>query len=132
MTYPRQFDAHTLKVLGVSYPLKTGGHANTIEEEAPLGRRRRRRYSVKFKARVVATCQGPRVSLAAIALYHKLNANLLRRQVEQTEVNERVLVARGDVSVPSPAAPAFFQLRWRRGTYAGLRSASKYAALTSR
>ncbi|MEM5300202.1 IS66 family insertion sequence element accessory protein TnpB, partial [Burkholderia sp. JPY481] len=31
----------------------------------------------------MAACQGPGVSLAAIALHHKLNANLLRRWVEQ-------------------------------------------------
>jgi transposase-like protein len=80
---------------------------NTIEEEVPPGRRRRRRYSVEFKAQVVAACQGPGVSLAAIALHHKLNANLLRRWVEQAERNERVLVARSDVAVPSAAAPAF-------------------------
>ncbi|MCX4174515.1 MULTISPECIES: hypothetical protein [Paraburkholderia] len=49
---------------------------NTIEEEVLLGRRRRRRYSVEFKAEVVAACQAPEVSLAAIALHHKLNANL--------------------------------------------------------
>ncbi|MFM0610343.1 transposase, partial [Paraburkholderia sediminicola] len=78
-----------------------------IEEEVPPGRPRRRRYSVEFKAQVVTACHGPKVSLAAIALHHKLNANLLRRWVEQAEVNERVLIARSDVSVPSPAAPAF-------------------------
>ena len=79
---------------------------NTIEEEAPLGRRRRRRYSVEFKAQVVAACQGPGVSLAAIALHHKLNANLLRRWVEQAERNDCVLVARSDVAAPSAMAPA--------------------------
>jgi transposase len=79
---------------------------NTIEEEAPLGRRRRRRYSVEFKAQVVAACQGPGVSLAAIALHHKLNANLLRRWVEQAERNDCVLVARSEVAAPSAAAPA--------------------------
>lgn len=83
---------------------------NTIEEEAPLGRRRRRRYSVEFKAQVVAACQGPGVSLAAIALHHKLNANLLRRWVEQAERNDCVLVARSDVAAPSAAAPAFVPL----------------------
>jgi transposase-like protein len=45
---------------------------NTIEEEVLLGRRN----SVEFKAEVVAACQAPEVSLAAIALHHKLNANL--------------------------------------------------------
>ncbi|MFM0351693.1 IS66-like element accessory protein TnpA [Paraburkholderia sp. RL17-347-BIC-D] len=83
---------------------------NTIEEEVPLGRRRRRRYSVEFKAQVVAACQGPGVSLAAIALHHQLNANLLRRWVEQAEGNERFLVARSEVSVPSAATPAFVSL----------------------
>ena len=83
---------------------------NTIEEEAPPGRRRRRRYSVEFKAQVVAACQGPGVSLAAIALHHKLNANLLRRWVEQAERNDCVLVARSDVAAPSQAAPAFVPL----------------------
>jgi transposase len=58
----------------------------------------------------VAACQGPGVSLAAIALHHKLNANLLRRWVEQAEGNERFLVARSEVSVPSAAAPAFVSL----------------------
>ncbi|WP_193789185.1 transposase, partial [Paraburkholderia atlantica] len=65
---------------------------NTIEEEAPVGRRRRRRYSVEFKAQVVAACRRPGVSLAAIALDHWLNANLLRRWVEQAEGNARVPV----------------------------------------
>ncbi|MFM0166771.1 transposase [Paraburkholderia sediminicola] len=83
---------------------------NTIEEEVPLGRRRRRRYSVEFKAQVVAACQGPGVSLAAIALHHKLNANLLRRWVEQAEGNERFLVSRSDVAVQSSVAPAFVPL----------------------
>ncbi|MCC8401884.1 transposase [Paraburkholderia sp. MMS20-SJTN17] len=83
---------------------------NTIEEEAPPGRRRRRRYSVEFKAQVVAACQGPGASLAAIALHHKLNANLPRRWVEQAERNDCVLVARSDVAAPSVAAPAFVPL----------------------
>ncbi|MPW11430.1 transposase, partial [Paraburkholderia sp. CNPSo 3155] len=77
-----------------------GGHVNTIEEEAPVGRRRRRRYSVEFKAQVVAACRRPGVSLAAIALDHRLNANLLRRWVEQAEGNARVPVASSDVAVP--------------------------------
>ncbi|WP_176112031.1 IS66-like element accessory protein TnpA [Paraburkholderia youngii] len=79
---------------------------NTIDEAAAPGRRRRRRYSVEFKAQVVAACQGPGVSLAAIALHHKLNANLLRRWVEQAETNDCVLVARSDLAAPLAAAPA--------------------------
>ena len=80
---------------------------NTIEQEAPAGRRRRRRYSREFKAQVVAACQGPGVSIAAIALHHKLNANLLRRWVDQAEVNVPALIAGGEVAGQPVATPAF-------------------------
>ena len=46
----------------------------------PAGRRRRR-HSAEFKAKVVEACAGPGVSMAAVALAHGLNANLLRRWV---------------------------------------------------
>jgi len=49
------------------------------------GRRRRRRHSEAFKAQVVAECARPGVSIAAIALHHGLNANLLRRWVAQAD-----------------------------------------------
>ncbi|MFP3624926.1 transposase, partial [Burkholderia sp. SIMBA_051] len=59
---------------------------NTIfEEGAPSERRRRRRYSEEFKAGVVAACHGTGVSVAAVALEHRLNANLLRRWIDQAE-----------------------------------------------
>ena len=58
---------------------------NTIDQDAPSGRRKRRRYTDEFKAEVVAVCQGPGVSVAAIALMHKLNANLLRHWLEKAE-----------------------------------------------
>lgn len=48
-------------------------------------RRRRRRHSAEFKARVVAACRKPGVSMAAVALEHRLNANLLRRWVVAAE-----------------------------------------------
>ncbi|VWB96844.1 putative transposase [Burkholderia lata] len=80
---------------------------NTIEEQAPAGRRRRRRYSREFKAQVVAACQGPGVSIAAIALHHQLNANLLRRWVEQTE-GETLEQDSSDAVVVRPAAPPAF------------------------
>ena len=43
--------------------------------------RRRRHHSAEFKAKVVEECRRPGVSMAAIALAHGLNANLLRRWV---------------------------------------------------
>ena len=48
-------------------------------------RRRRRQHSAEFKARVVAACRRPGVSIAAVALEHRLNANLLRRWVVAAE-----------------------------------------------
>ncbi|MEX3969961.1 transposase [Paraburkholderia caribensis] len=58
---------------------------NTIEEEALPTRRRRLRYTEDFGARVVAACQGTGVSVSAFALEHRLNANLLRRWLDQAE-----------------------------------------------
>lgn len=79
---------------------------DTVEEEGPAGRRRCR-YSREFKAQVVAACQGPGVSIAAIALHHKLNANLLRRWVDQAEGNVPALIVGGDVAGQAATAPAF-------------------------
>lgn len=56
----------------------------TIEITSPV-RRRRRKYSLQFKASVVKAAQHPGVSLASVALAHGLNANLLRRWVVAAE-----------------------------------------------
>jgi transposase len=78
---------------------------NTIEEQASVGRRRRRQYSKEFKARAVADCQGQGVSIAAIALHHQLNANLLRRWVEQAEGRTEAQAPSKSRSVqPAPVA----------------------------
>lgn len=53
---------------------------NTID-----GRRRRRTHSAQFKAKVVAACREPGISIASVALAHGLNANLLRRWVVTAE-----------------------------------------------
>ncbi|WP_109478945.1 transposase [Paraburkholderia sp. C35] len=78
---------------------------NTIESES-LPERRRQRYSEEFKARVVATCQGVGVSVAAVALEHRLNANLLRRWIDQAEgrLPRRPL---GRPPATPPSLPAF-------------------------
>ena len=46
-----------------------------------MGRRRRRRHSSEFKAAVIQECMHPGVSMAAVALSHSLNANMLRKWV---------------------------------------------------
>jgi transposase len=50
-----------------------------------MGRRRRRRHSAEFKASVVGECMKPGVSMAAVALAHSLNANMLRKWVIDAE-----------------------------------------------
>ena len=47
-----------------------------------LPSRRRRRHTPEFKARVIAACLQPGVSLAAVALANGLNANFLRTWVK--------------------------------------------------
>jgi transposase len=51
---------------------------DTIDREQEM-RPRRRRHTAEFKAEVVRACRQPGVSIAAVALAHGLNANLLRR-----------------------------------------------------
>ena len=46
-------------------------------------RRRRRRHTDEFKANLVAACSRPGVSIASVALANGINANLLRRWIEQ-------------------------------------------------
>lgn len=50
-----------------------------------MGRRRRRRHSAEFKASVIGECLRPGVSIAAVALAHGLNANMLRKWVIDAE-----------------------------------------------
>jgi len=50
-----------------------------------MGRRRRRRHSAEFKQAVIGECMRPGVSIAAVALHHGLNANMLRKWVIEAE-----------------------------------------------
>ena len=71
---------------------------DTIDTSAAAGRGRRQ-HSVEFKQRVVQACQQPGISIAAVALSHGLNANLLRRWVVQQSAAPALLIA------PQPMAP---------------------------
>ena len=72
-------------------------------EKSQTHRRRRRTHSDEFKAQVVAACRTPGVSIAAVALEHRLNANLLRRWVvEEDRDREFGLIAAGN----EPPAPS--------------------------
>lgn len=55
--------------------------------DQPVGTRRRRRvHSDEFKANAVAACMQPGISMAAVAMAHGINANLLRRWVREVEM----------------------------------------------
>ena len=72
----------------------------------PAGRRRRH-HSAEFKAKVIEQCRGVGVSMAAVAMAHGLNANLLRRWVVENKSISRT---------PAPASSSpqqeFVALPW--------------------
>ena len=68
-------------------------------------KRRRRQHSRDFKAQAVAACQAPGASLAGVALEWRLNANLLRRWVNEA-VGRTALISTGDSAAPQ-SAPSF-------------------------
>ena len=72
---------------------------STTETVVETGRRRRRRHSAVFKAEAVGACLQPGVSIAAVALARRLNANLLRTWVRQAERNKAPIAIR-------PTAPS--------------------------
>lgn len=56
-----------------------------MEQIEHPGRRRRRQHSPEFKAELVLSCQQTGVSVAAIAMEHGINPNLLRRWITEHE-----------------------------------------------
>jgi transposase len=71
---------------------------DTTEEALTRGRRRRRHHSVFFKAEAVGACQQPGVSISAVALVRGLNANLLRRWVQEAERGDAPIAIRSSRS----------------------------------
>lgn len=59
---------------------------NTISDQQGSPSRRRRLHSDEFKADAVASCMQPGMSMAAVAMAHGVNANLLRRWVREAEL----------------------------------------------
>ncbi|WP_284413706.1 transposase [Acidovorax sp. SUPP2539] len=59
---------------------------NTISDQQVSPCRRRRLHSDEFKADAVASCMQPGMSMAAVAMAHGVNANLLRRWVREAEL----------------------------------------------
>ena len=65
---------------------------NALAAPAP---RRNRRHAPEFKARVIAACLQPGVSIAAVALANGLNANFLRSWVKAHRDQQRSDIAIG-------------------------------------
>ena len=74
------------------------------------GRRRRRKHSAEFKAQLVQACEQPGMSSAAIAMANGINANLLRRWVNDAEQRGSTLIAPSPPPSP-PATPEFIPLQ---------------------
>ena len=102
---------------------------HTISNEVGAGRRRRRDHSAEFKAQVVAACNAPGVSNAAVAMAHGINANLARRWVLEAERRGAgPLVKTGNKTAPTSfvpvqlppvqTAPADIRVELRRGPVA--------------
>ena len=71
-------------------------------------KRRWRRHSEEFRARVIELARQPNTSVAAVALANGLNANMLRRWLRDSEAAD---AARSEARSPLDAAlPGFVQL----------------------
>lgn len=85
-----------------------GGHVSTIPDQQAGTRRRRRVHSDEFKAGAVASCMRPGMSMAAVAMAHGVNANLLRRWVREAEMrppsSAASKIATLEVQAPEPKA----------------------------
>jgi len=77
--------------------------------DQPAGTRRRRRlHSDEFKANAIAACMQPGMSMAAVAMAHSVNANLLRRWVREAEMKTTSVqsgkIVRAVAAAPLPSA----------------------------
>ena len=106
---------------------------DTFPIELPA-RRRRRRHSPEFRAAVIEACRQPGVSIAAVALANGLNANMLRKWVNEAERAERraptssaqvsqcvqvePIAGFVPVALSSPAAPSDIRIEVKRNATA--------------
>lgn len=83
------------------------GHVHTMEEIETFSEvvppTRRRRHSKEFKAKAIRSAMQPNVSIAAVALHYRLNANMLRRWVVDQEELDETAAMRKSMSTPSAA-----------------------------
>lgn len=83
------------------------------EISRPTTRRSHRTYTPQFKAQLVAACQQPGTSIAALATQHAMNANVLHRWLKEHQLSGRHQLLEPDDRVSShisPQTPAFIPL----------------------
>jgi transposase-like protein len=74
-------------------------------------RRTHRRYTAQFKSEMVAACQQPDISIAALALQHGMNANVLHRWIREWRQGlHRIDANLCAVAVAPAPAPAFIPI----------------------
>ncbi|HEY9105807.1 MAG TPA: transposase [Roseateles sp.] len=66
----------------------------------------RRRHGAELKAAVLAECEVPGASVAAVALAHELNANLVRKWLVGRGIKRTGLPAPRVASAPTPDVPS--------------------------
>ena len=77
-------------------------------------RRTHRNYTPAFKAELVAACQQPGASIAALASSHDMNANVLHRWLKEharTGCHQPIASQQLSTPAPSPSVPEFIALR---------------------
>lgn len=83
-------------------------------ETSPLSARRTHRtYTAQFKAQLVAACQQPGASIAALALQHGMNANVLHRWLKEHQHSGRHHLSSRElraIAAPATPSPAFIPL----------------------
>src|SRR6266545_554128 len=67
----------TMKMVDTKNGASRGGSASGVR----VNRTGRRTYTLDYKLDVVRRCRAPGVSVAAVALAHGINANLVRRWI---------------------------------------------------
>jgi transposase len=69
------------------------------------GKKGRRRHSAEFKREVLAKCEAPGASVAAVALAHGINANLVHKWRQQARPADRACASFIPVKLHEPEAP---------------------------
>lgn len=80
-------------------------------------RRTRRTYTRQFKAQLVAACQQPGASIAALALHHGMNANVLHRWLKEHALSSCHKITLRDPAGTAPTStptPAFLPVQLPR------------------